>query len=1067
MALKGDLASVDLAQVFQMLAMNQKMGLLLIQAPRTWRALYFEPRGVTLYYNEHTLLDKVLRGMTSTGQIADAAVQDARHHAATMGGSLVESLLAAGHLTEAGLVEAFRDAMEEEIHELFFWGNARFEFFEGLRQLDGYEGVVNDSFFFSTDGLIMEAARRIDEWSYISERVTSPLDVFRGLGLDAQGLTDDVFDILGLVDGRRSVARIVEQSGRPSFFVHKCLANLLDDGHVELVPPEQMIDAAEDCMAEDRLPEAINLYVRALAAGQGGPDAHHRVADAYQAAREYEQAVYHLTCEAEHYATNGQIERAAGLLVTATRLLGTHLGARTRLVELSVGNRDVVLPEFDALAEGKALVEILLEVGEIEQARRLLEELLRNHPSDLRLKQSLVNVHTKAGDMRRVVELYESIAADLVQSHDPIEAVKYLQKILILDRSRKDISDRIRSLYELDERRRSRRRAVVALVAIVLLVIGAAGAWYAYDRHAARQFEAIDVQSLLDAGDFDAAVVVYEAFVGTHPLTMAGKDAEAELIKIRGMQARQKAQDEERVNQQLREVEARRARYRADWNRYRAAFDAGDLDNALVAIDAVRKQVAVGGEAVDREWADSVRLEKCYVELYDYLARAAALERSAREKLRAGDWEAARKDILEATQTYALAPGVKGLQIPFGLDSRPQGAEIWQDGRPLTETVEGATVPRTTPAILECERNATMTVELRRPGFEPRIVQVAPLPESTSVFVLTAVPDWRFHQDQAVLTGPGLGAGYLGVGLRGGKIALAWTRDNRQASMVIDLPELSEMRGLPVFTATRVMFRTNDGHLACYMLEDGRRAWVSALAQPLTTDPIAQDGRIFMGDAAGELIAMSVETGRVLWSRRLDGPLVAAPTLAARILRVGTASGSVYRIDAADGRVLDDPWRYPNGISSSIRLAGDGVMVFATGGGGLVARDETGRVRWAKALERGIKSDELAVANGVVLVMTKDDELARFAVADGRELGRHALGGVRRFGPLVANDQVFVGITEGPEARGKGEVLRVMGLADLQLRWEYRDEKGFIGDAAADGTGVYVTTSAGEVLRFK
>jgi hypothetical protein len=87
MALKGDLASVDLAQVFQMLAMNQKMGLLLIQAPRTWRALYFEPRGVTLYYNEHTLLDKVLCGMTATGQIAEAAVRDARHHAARRSGA--------------------------------------------------------------------------------------------------------------------------------------------------------------------------------------------------------------------------------------------------------------------------------------------------------------------------------------------------------------------------------------------------------------------------------------------------------------------------------------------------------------------------------------------------------------------------------------------------------------------------------------------------------------------------------------------------------------------------------------------------------------------------------------------------------------------------------------------------------------------------------------------------------------------------------------------------------------------------------------------------------------------
>jgi hypothetical protein len=35
MALKGDLASVDLAQVFQMLALNKKVGLLSIQSSTT------------------------------------------------------------------------------------------------------------------------------------------------------------------------------------------------------------------------------------------------------------------------------------------------------------------------------------------------------------------------------------------------------------------------------------------------------------------------------------------------------------------------------------------------------------------------------------------------------------------------------------------------------------------------------------------------------------------------------------------------------------------------------------------------------------------------------------------------------------------------------------------------------------------------------------------------------------------------------------------------------------------------------------------------------------------------
>ena len=67
MALKGDLTSVGLADVFQMLALNQKVGILSIFDVDHWRALYFDRRGVTLYYNEHVFLDRLLDGLMQRG----------------------------------------------------------------------------------------------------------------------------------------------------------------------------------------------------------------------------------------------------------------------------------------------------------------------------------------------------------------------------------------------------------------------------------------------------------------------------------------------------------------------------------------------------------------------------------------------------------------------------------------------------------------------------------------------------------------------------------------------------------------------------------------------------------------------------------------------------------------------------------------------------------------------------------------------------------------------------------------------------------------------------------------
>ncbi len=182
MALRGDLASVDLAQVFQMLALNKKSGLLSIQSPRLWEVLYFQPRGVTLYYNRHALLDRAIQSFVRVGRVEQQAIDEARAHAARHGHEFWDALLAGGYLSEEELVAQMRYEVEEEIYELFFCRDGRFEFLEGQDQLPEREGVVDQRFFFNTESVIMEAARRIDEWSFIQDRIPSAREVFRRIG---------------------------------------------------------------------------------------------------------------------------------------------------------------------------------------------------------------------------------------------------------------------------------------------------------------------------------------------------------------------------------------------------------------------------------------------------------------------------------------------------------------------------------------------------------------------------------------------------------------------------------------------------------------------------------------------------------------------------------------------------------------------------------------------------------------------------------------------------------------------------------------------------------------------
>lgn len=1066
MALKGDLASVDLAQVFQMLAMNQKVGLLMIQAPRTWRALYFDHRGVTVYYNEHTLLDRVLSAMVITGSLQEEAVREARDHAARSQGTVIDSLLAGGYVTEEQLVSAFRASMEEDIYDLFFWRDARFEFFEGATTFEGYEGVVNDQFFFSTDGLIMEAARRIDEWGYIRERVSGPLEVFRATGSVAFDLDDDVIAVLDLVDGKRNVARLIEITGLPGFHVYKTLAVLLEAKHIEPTPTKDLLKNAQECMSEGRLQDAVNLFEKVVASKEGGPQVHSMVAQAYQAMQEYELAAYHLCCEAEQHATAGNVKEAVSLFVHATKTLPTHLNARARLVQLTVGRSDLRTPDFDPVVEGKNLVELFLEMGEVDRVRTLLEDLLRTNPNDLELKKSLVSVHTKAGDTRRVIELYESIAADLVRAHDPIEAVKFLQKILMLDRSRKDVSEKIRSLYEIDERVRTRRRSLVALGGVMVVLVALGALWYFYEQHARKHYERIDVAEHLLAKNYVAAATVYKGFIDAYPLTIVGRDAEAELVRIQGLQAAYEGELAAKEEQRQRDLDRRRSQYKLEFERYRSESQAQNLDGALAAIESVRTAVSGCGDAKDLAWAEQVKLEKSYVELRDYLANAAALERSAREKLRAGQWQLARKDMLELVRTYGLARAARGVKLPLRIDTRPAGAELLQHGQPVMVEVDGQQVAARTPVVLQCAHGEVHSFDLRMAGFEPRSIEFEPAANDVVDIALTPAPERRIRFDALASSGPSAAHGNVAVGLRGGKIGIASMHEQRLA-VVFGLPGLSELAGAVVFSTTRVVFRTNEGQVACHFTADGQRNWLSTLNSPATHDPLVQDGRVFFGDETGRLICLSLESGKQVWVRSLDSALSGPPVIVNRTLRVATKNGSIYRVDASDGQVDGSPLTFENGISTGVLVVG-GLLVFGTGDGRLRAVfEESGRQKWAIALGRAARVEDLVAGPAdSVFVVGASESLLRVSLRDGNVAARVVLTGERRGGPVVAGDKVYA-LVRKRAGKDSHELLQALDVETLAPQWEYRDEKGFVGMPVADGSAVFVTASSGEVLRFK
>lgn len=1065
MALKGDLASVDLAQVFQMLALNQKVGLLSIVGPRSWRALYFDLRGVTLYYNEHTLVDKVLAHMVRAGRLVDDNVREAQDHAAQSGQRVVETLLAGGYVTEAELEELMRTEMEEEIYDLFFWREAKFEFFEGATTFEGREGVIDERFFFSTDSLIMEAARRIDEWSFIQERIPGPLEVFRVVqGANVMDQDDAAVSLVQLADGKRNVARLIEVTGLSAFHVYKHLAVMLDQGLIEAVPGEELIASAKDCVSEGRLQDAINLFEKAIALGVGIPESHALVARAYESIQEYELAGWHWKCVAEYHASQNSAKEALPILRHVVQMLPTDLAARERLVELGLAAAGKS-EGFDPMAEGKALVDLYLEIGELERVRGILERLLREHPADIELKKSLIHVHTKAGDTARVIELYESMARDEIAAKRPIEAVKYLQKILLLDRSRKDVSDWIKRLYEMDERSRSRRRSLVAIGVLIVALAGLGVVWWFYEQQAREQFARLEVTAQLQAKDFAGAVVVYENFLESHPFTTVAKEARAKLAEIEALQKLHEAEMEKaRIarNTELRKI---RDRYQRSWEEYQQHFKAGRLDDSLQALESARALVQQANEEEDRRWSGRVQLDKSLKELQLYLAEAVHLDRQGRELIDAGRWREARKPLLDLVKSYEMTVTARKVLVPVQVSSRPKGAVIHRNGKPLTLTTANGEVPVTTPAVVLLSPFAKEALELRREGFLPLPVQIDARTMEVSDHLLTVVPERTIAFAHPSLTAPGAARDYVTAGLRGGHFGL-FRLDLNRVEYVVKMPGLSEVVGQPLVYSDRVYLRTNENSIQCRALQDGAIRWNASFEHTLGGELVLRDGRALAVDDQGRIYCLDPIDGTVRWMLPIGGTLAGPPTLEGRTVRVATVGGEMVVLDAADGRELRRV-RIARGLTSSPVLVRDGV-IFCTSEGQLLRWDEIqGRPAWTVQLGRSVISEEIQVAEDLVYVVTGDAKLLCLDAIRGTQVARTQLQGRRTSGPLAVGNTLFLVLREELGKDGARDCLQALDPRTLEALWEYRDGKVFAGPLGTDGHTVFLTNGEGRILRLR
>ncbi len=240
MPIEGPLKELQIHDVFQLLDLGRKTGVLRVTSELRQNAgvVYFDGGGVVaaeIRSNPHPLGALLIRaGKVREDDVARAAGIQRTRPGHRLGDILVEM----GALPKRELERQIRAQVEEVIFELMSWSEGYFSFEDGPLPSALGEATVR----IPTESLLMEAARRIDEWSRIEAKVphlgvvprlTSSLDDDGGL-LD---LLPFEWEVLAGIDGVTDLRSLAASLGRSDFDVARTLFGLATAGIIQLAEP--------------------------------------------------------------------------------------------------------------------------------------------------------------------------------------------------------------------------------------------------------------------------------------------------------------------------------------------------------------------------------------------------------------------------------------------------------------------------------------------------------------------------------------------------------------------------------------------------------------------------------------------------------------------------------------------------------------------------------------------------------------------------------------------------------------------------------------------------------------
>jgi hypothetical protein len=378
MAIEGPLRELGIHDVFQLLDLSRKTGVLRVvsELRDNEGRVAFDQGKVTsaeIKSNPHPLGQLLLR----SGKVTEADLARARGLQAERGDRrrFGEILVSIGAISQRELERQVRLQIEAVVFEMMSWREGFFSFAEGSVADVPTDAPVR----IATESLLMEGARRIDEWSRIADKVPN-LSVVPSLAASAGGdaglldLLPNEWEVLANIDGATDLRGLATTLGRSEFDVAKIVYGLVSTGVIELRKPNAKalpslglpmgdpaayVKEARRATQSGRLDTALDAARQAVLADPRSGQAHLAVAEVMLRMGRAKDAADALRAAAEVDPLDAEVQRLRGTAAAGRGEFDEAVNAWGRFLQVAPTHPDAerIRAGLEAVARLRALVD--------------------------------------------------------------------------------------------------------------------------------------------------------------------------------------------------------------------------------------------------------------------------------------------------------------------------------------------------------------------------------------------------------------------------------------------------------------------------------------------------------------------------------------------------------------------------------------------------------------------------------------------------------------------------------------------------------------------------------------